>query len=324
MSSFSASKDLVDLVIYKSTQDNQCNDNENYKACICITRLLVALKYYSRLNIIENHNDRELFRQFMNEIYYELINDYIHFNNHHTHEVEHINDDLVNDNNNTMSFNKCEISSCQFTTRHHHTKTIENDLDDILNFYKRTMDSLHFYLFHCFDVGIRTKTQDEEPHEEKQKSDQYFDDGFSRINKLISERKHVTKNFDRFSTNQNSKFSIMTQQDEQIENDEDDSTYLDAIFYHLKSKNVKSIHVKKLIDYLQEEKHDTDSVTYDIDINGGNIAQAVNDDACIDEIRNFTETAKVSSTSFAVGLRFYYWSYYKELKQLDMDEVDIQ
>eukprot|EP01084_Bolivina_argentea_P222089 375994_1 len=52
----------------------------------------------------------------------------------------------------------------------------------------------------------------------------------------------------------------------------------------------------------------------------GNIVKTVDSHECIDTIKHFIQTAKACSTSFSVGLRFYYWDYYKERKQLDMDE----
>ncbi len=92
----------------------------------------------------------------MNEIYHNLIDDYIHFNNHHSHEIQNINHEITNE---ASIFNACKISKCVFTSRHHNqiSKTNENILTPTEHFYKTTMDSLHFYLFHCFDVGIRIK-----------------------------------------------------------------------------------------------------------------------------------------------------------------------
>eukprot|EP01084_Bolivina_argentea_P305057 526945_1 len=98
-----------------------------------------------------------------------------------------------------------------------------------MNFYKQTMDSLHFYLFHCYAVGIRTKKQDEKQEEEKE-DDQYFDAPFARVNKILSEKAHITKQFDRFSTKKNTKFNIKTDPNEEIEDDHEDNTYLDAVY----------------------------------------------------------------------------------------------
>eukprot|EP01084_Bolivina_argentea_P203075 346879_1 len=70
-------KKLIDRSIFTCNQQYQSNHNANYAKCDAITRLLVSLEYYSALNIIENDNDAEIFREFMDDTYYELINDYI-------------------------------------------------------------------------------------------------------------------------------------------------------------------------------------------------------------------------------------------------------
>eukprot|EP01084_Bolivina_argentea_P232467 391807_1 len=120
------------------------------------------------------------------------------------------------------------------------------------------MDSLHFYLFHCYDVGIRTKTQDEkQQEEEEEKDDQYFDAAFSRVNKIISESEHITKQFDRFSTKKNTKFTIKTELDKEIQNGNDDITYLDVIYEYLQSKNVKNSDIKQLNQFIQDEEYET-------------------------------------------------------------------
>eukprot|EP01084_Bolivina_argentea_P189324 325595_1 len=139
------------------------------------------------------------------------------------------------------------------------------------------MDSLHFYLFHCYDVGIRTKKQDEkqQQQEEEKNDSQYFDAAFSRITKIISARAHITKQFDRFSTNKNTKFNIKTEADEEIENANNDNTYLDAVYQYLQSKNVKTGDVEQLNQFIQNEEYETDSIGYDIDIKDGNIAKCV-------------------------------------------------
>eukprot|EP01084_Bolivina_argentea_P255241 429241_1 len=140
------------------------------------------------------------------------------------------------------------------------------------------MDSLHFYLFHCYDVGIRTRKQEQETEEKT--NDQYFDAAFSRIHKLITQRAHVTKAFSRFSTNKNSKFNIKSEQEEQMDNDNGDNTYLDAVYQYLQSKNSRKSDIKKLNEFIKDEEYETDSIGYDIDIKDGNIAKDVDND-CI-------------------------------------------
>eukprot|EP01084_Bolivina_argentea_P011710 21900_1 len=146
-----------DLTVFKNEDDeneSECNKKTDYIQCQSMKRLFVALKYYSMLNITENENDKDFFEEFINDIYYQLIDDYIHLNNYHSHQLEKINNDI---NNNLTMFVQCQTSSCAYTFRHHKIQKKKNKLNHALNFYVQTMDSLHFYLFHCFDVGLRTK-----------------------------------------------------------------------------------------------------------------------------------------------------------------------
>eukprot|EP01084_Bolivina_argentea_P306064 528805_1 len=69
------------IFVNSNESEMACN---NYKQCKSMTRLLAALTFYSHLNIIKNDKDAEIFRKFMNDIHYQVINDYIHFNNKHT------------------------------------------------------------------------------------------------------------------------------------------------------------------------------------------------------------------------------------------------
>ena len=289
-----------DLTVYQNMGTNDaCNGNDNYKQCQAMTRLLVGLKYFTLLNIVENENDKEIFSNFISDIYYPFIDDYVHFNNHHSHQLEDINNEIIIIDNNQISFDECDILTCPFTTRHHNTRphTNSHDLDDdILNFYKQTMDSFHFYLFHCFDVGIRCKKQDtkeEKEEKEEQKNDTYFDAAFSRINKMISQRQDITKEFDRFSTAKNSKFNIETGHEKEEENQNDDTTHLDTIYQYLKPQNIKQNDIRDLNDFIEKEEYDTESIEFDIiEIKDGNISNGVISDECIQKIQNLISVAK--------------------------------
>eukprot|EP01084_Bolivina_argentea_P078022 141570_1 len=124
----------------------ECN-HTYFNQCQAMNRLFNALKYYSMIDN-NNKNDKEIFNQFINTIYVQLLDDYTHFINYHSCELEIVYNQLIN----KSMFGLCDINTCKFTSRHqlHHTQNISQ-------FNKRTMDSLHFYIFHCFDVGLRTK-----------------------------------------------------------------------------------------------------------------------------------------------------------------------
>eukprot|EP01084_Bolivina_argentea_P112535 200706_1 len=94
-------KDLNTDPLFHTIHDNRCNGKE-YSQCQCMKRLFVGLQYYSTLNITTNESDKEEWNTFINETYHNLIDDYIHFNNDHSHEIENINNEIM-DNKTILS-----------------------------------------------------------------------------------------------------------------------------------------------------------------------------------------------------------------------------
>ena len=333
-----------DLSIFKH-QNDECT---NCIKCTPINRLLSALKYYSMLDIVNNTKHQDIFNDFINNIYgQQLINDYIHLINEHAQDLEEIHSSIINN----KMFSKCNIKTCHFTSRHESEKDNDgnkkNALDPVLDFYKQTMDGLHFYLFHCFDAGLRTKkadNNDNDTDDEEGKGDKYFDVEFNRINKMISERKHITNSFGRFKSN---KFNIITTPHNN-DNDGNSTTFLDEMYSHLASVGVPNNYIKKLKYFIMNQQYETDSLQYDVlndddDDNNGNIEQYISNKRCIGSIKEFIKATKsyylciyflnlfiffflykysVSSSSFSIGLRFYYWDYYKSIKELADDQQD--
>ena len=137
--------------LFKSN-DSSCT-NDDHKDCAVITRLSLALKYYQDLDI-QNQQHIKLFEKFMNNVYKNVLDDYIHFVNKHGHQIEDIHNDFVND----KGFNKCQIANCMFTSRHHEgdnqPSAVRARQKGHLHLYQQTMDSIHFYIFHIYiDAG---------------------------------------------------------------------------------------------------------------------------------------------------------------------------
>ena len=94
--------------------------------------------------------------------------------------------------------------------------------------------------------------------------------------------------------------------------DDDDSTYLDSIFTHLREKyknckNIATIVIQKLQKFLQIEEYDTDSVSMDVSHDGenGNISKHIKNESCIDSIIGFVASSPsmlfyVTSGSFPI------------------------
>ena len=194
--------DETQNICIPQTDQSHCDKvtTDPINECISIKRLLSLLKMYSHLDIMNNKKHQNLLIEQMNENeeYKEFLNDYIHLLSDHSHQIQIIN----------LSLEPCKISECKYTSRHHRREDIEemkqiDDNDKNLNFYVSTMDSLHFYLHHLFDVGLRIKSSTNENEDKSQ------DAQFSRVYEAVNKGKEVSKSFDRFQNN--TKFTIITE-----------------------------------------------------------------------------------------------------------------
>ena len=93
-----------------------------------------------------------------NEEYKDILNDYIHMMSYHDNELEL---ELIN-----KPLDPCDLSSCACALRHHKREELVvmkeiQDKDKSLKFYSLVMDSLHFYLYHLYDVELRIKPNTE-------------------------------------------------------------------------------------------------------------------------------------------------------------------
>eukprot|EP01083_Nonionella_stella_P007767 22363_1 len=80
----------ADLGIFDK-DENECVPSD-YTKCDAMRRLLTSSKYNSMLKTKKSEDYDEILIRFMNEVYNEkgkgLIDDYIHFQEHHEHELE--------------------------------------------------------------------------------------------------------------------------------------------------------------------------------------------------------------------------------------------
>ena len=176
------------------------------EGCDALNRLRYAMQYYSKFDIINNETDRNIFSNFIMDTYTNFLNDYIHLIDNHSKQLQDINQQLEKDTN----LNKCDVKTCKFTSRHYQRSNMQqenNNNDDesinLLNFYIDTMDSLHFYLLHLFDCGLRVKRDENKENEDtkiqENDNDDVFDVAFDRIAKAVNQRKSVRDFFNRFT-----------------------------------------------------------------------------------------------------------------------------
>eukprot|EP01083_Nonionella_stella_P144793 452671_1 len=167
----------ADLGIFEK-DENQCDAMErlmrcdamdrliseyNYTTCDAMERLIGSSQHYSMLKMKKSEDYDDIFTRFMNDMYNSkgngLIDDYIHFQQHHEHELERINRELRESNR----FSDCTILECEYTRRHmdEPSTSCTDTSDSKLQFYEDTFDALHFHLFHCFEAGLRVRMRDD-------------------------------------------------------------------------------------------------------------------------------------------------------------------
>eukprot|EP01084_Bolivina_argentea_P279411 477679_1 len=253
---------------------NQCD--RDFKHCDAVTRIIKILSYYDRLNIASNEQYQDKFIKLMS-IYKQFVDDFIHLHNNHCDELKHMNEELI----------ECKITTCDFTSRHHGSVATIND--NKLRFYVQLMDTLHFYLYHCFHAGIRSKTEDDTQDENDEKhAAEYFDEVFNRIKQFVQERKHITQAFDRFST-KNKKFSF--------EAEELVNLYLDELLLYLTETNINPNDIRQFERFLRDEEYDTETLKYYFDINDPYLYDYVCKPVS-DCVQSFMKAARISSSSF--------------------------
>eukprot|EP01084_Bolivina_argentea_P306808 530231_1 len=284
-----------------------------------IRRLSAALKYYSSLDIINSNEDRDLFSDFIQNKYELLIDDFAVLTKVNKKELYKIQKALIDNGD----FQKCDIEKCDCRNDSINNNQKNNVLDPTLNFYKITMDSLHFYMFHIFECGLRTLNRMENENSNELKSDnEYFDPLFARVSKMINDRINITKSFMRFKSNH--KFTLMvnninTTNEINVALDEECITYIDELCQYLSNKTVSDSVINVFQSFINSEEYDSEAVVHDIfDKKGSNISKAlsINGQDCIKLMTTFFKKDQNVSSSFSIGYRFYYWEYYKRKETL--------
>eukprot|EP01084_Bolivina_argentea_P097662 175561_1 len=215
-------------------------------------------------------------------------------------------------------FGCCDILECLFSTRHHSDDKKEKVDDELVQFYAQSMDSLHFYLLHLYQCGLRTEKPNEDENNEIKNddanNDKNFDHEFSRISRLILERQH-SATFNRFKNN--NKFSLFSQNEEQ----DDSKTFTDEMYsYFSRIEEISTDIISKFVTFMVAEQYDSDSLKMDVDsLSEGNIASNVNDKQLIEAVKDFINATKLKSTSFNIGVILYYWPKYKEMKEFNQN-----
>eukprot|EP01084_Bolivina_argentea_P011292 21109_1 len=284
--------------------------------CSAINRLLLALKYYMTLNITDKTLSHDELCAFCSDIYQNnnMLDDYAHILSTHKHEMQIINKILMESD----VYQMCKWSKCNLLRRHYNDnrrQTISNNMnqfqyDAYFLFLRDLFDNIHVYFFHLFDMGLRVSTQDLAilcKHEFHWKMDSMF---ARQKTIILNKKKNLNLKIKRFDNKENTKFNIQIKStNNKLKNCTDsEETFIDAFADNMTQK-IGVLKTKKLMRFIIEENYDTDSVYNDIelrtDIKKSNICKHHQQFA--DSIKTFVQSTQLSSASFSLGIRWYYW-----------------
>eukprot|EP01084_Bolivina_argentea_P054606 100136_1 len=299
----------------------QCNKQKPFtENCLAINRIIHGLTYYNTLNIEKYTDDQNHLIEFCKRVYTELLNDYIHL------MTEHSDSDNLQDINQSLVHNyniSCDMLDCALSLRHNRRRNasrtkVNKSVNAKYHFYVDIFDTLHYYLIHLYQAGLRIK-QDEINHitteynqeEINENEDNYdcFDFEFFKLKTLIKQK---SKTSDLLENSGHNKFNITFAKQ--------DSTFTSAMLELSIQQGTAKHLINKLNHFLQSEEYDTDSITDDIkDVpqdyyndKTSNIAMLIDDEPILLSMQNFVANNNLSSSSFSIGLIFYYWPYYKK------------
>eukprot|EP01084_Bolivina_argentea_P003037 5667_1 len=289
--------------------------------CESTMRVLECLRYYNSLTNNTSDIDRNKLIKYCNERI-TLLNDIMHVITKHNDELEAINYIIISKQDSVLT--QCNLSNCSLSQRHFRDRRNDksNTDDTEFLFWRDMIDSIHCYILHLYDAGLRIKNDNnviEELDENEEFKTQHFDEHFSKICQQIYDQKNAIKQLKDFDKQpENAKYSINAQDD-----NEKDMTFLDGLYNHLSDQGILHKDLNKLKQFLKDEHFDSDAAEQDVlnvlNENESNMLQILNKNSYVEYCKDYVQNTKLSASSFNIGYIFYYWIHYKTLKKRKHD-----
>ena len=232
----------------------------------------------------------------------QVLDDFIHLTKKHGHQTQDICQYFIKQ----RGGQDCDVLSCEFAIRHHRAEQKE-ELDEhkaqstTSMLYADIMDSLHVYIHHLYQFGLRIEPkqqlEDITDHEDdrKEEENKHFDAEFWRTSNIILNTRKNTKSFERFGENVG-KYNISAKDGGigTVTNDKSGKTHFDELKKQLSKHRVNIECIERLQSFMKEEEYDTEALSMDIDLDSrnSNTAKELKDDECVQQIYNFTQNTK--------------------------------
>eukprot|EP01084_Bolivina_argentea_P102974 184476_1 len=282
----------------------KCNDN--VRSCQCIVRTLKTLKSYQTLNDIIDNNmvtGEASIIKLCHQKHPSLLDDYIHIVTQHREHLDEVFE-VMTTQFGTVS---CNIMNCSLAKRYcrdRKKQIIIDNKDEMFIFYRDTLDQIHCYLYHMYDVGFRIKSK-----HVKHDANTNYNNNKSHAQNLVGS----SQMFDNFQS-RNNKFIIHDNTDDVISDESIDSiTFVDALHEYIIENDGNHHELSNLDIIIRDEEYDSDAIKHDIGTNQeqSNIA-AIFSDVNYQLAKKYIRYTRFHDFSFDIGYIFYYWDYYKK------------
>ena len=86
-----------------------------------------------------------------------MLNDFLHILDKHKEELQYILGIMITDFNIWCDWNNCDILKRHNRNKEKDGYNLKINEDENFVFYRDTMDNIHCYICHSYDVGLRVK-----------------------------------------------------------------------------------------------------------------------------------------------------------------------
>ena len=281
----------------------ECNRNSDdipiTERCSRLKRLCTATKYSNTLRTnptLKDDEKRSLFMEFNEDVYHSLIDDFTHLIQEHDRNIDRIHTEWTE----LYQVPKCSVSECARTKRHYareRSAKKESNIkehDAMYSFYESVYDSVHYYIFHLFEVGLRVDasslsvSEDGDEKQDMESGRASVDKRFTAERDLIKSRsRECTLDFHRFK-NANNKYTIQSARIREKQG----ITLTDALFQTLiKNEKVEKESLQSIRHYSVQNAFDSDALEHDLEKTAdSNLYTVIQNQSTTNEMSKFIQS----------------------------------
>eukprot|EP01084_Bolivina_argentea_P129335 228429_1 len=292
---------------------NPCISIQN--GCIQLKRMINALIYYSYVDVVNSNKEKDQFLKFCNETYVWLLNDYIHIiDKHDINDIDYMKQschlfkkfEFISD---------CNVNNCLLLSRHYRDRNNDNieeskyDSNELI-FHRDLMDSMHTYLIHLYDIGMRVKINEYKckQYANNKNDNKWVDYSYAFISQTIKHKQNKLRIIGQFNRRiTQKKFTIHSSKHCDVK--ENDNVLLtDDLLSFLEERpslfKVTQVFRKMLIT----EEFDSDAIKDDMNNVQSNLKQSLGNELQFIQIKEHIYQLQLHQYTIAVGYRFEYES----------------